>query len=107
MSDKTIPPPRGERHTVLGVRLEPREIAWVEEHGGMTWFAGEMERTLTTLPDQDAVVEWRHLLERIREIETEARLTAYTALKKVLPAEHWLEIIEDHHEPGDTFLSLF
>ncbi|MFH1886987.1 MAG: hypothetical protein ABIM40_09840 [Pseudomonadota bacterium] len=102
-----IPPPRGENFTVLGVRLEPREIAWVEKNGGLVWFADEMERTMASLPDQDTVAEWRNLVLRRQEIETEARMKVYTALKKVLPPGQWDEIIEDHHEPGDTFLTLF
>jgi hypothetical protein len=73
----------------------------------MDWFACEMEQTLASLPDREAVAEWKILVRQKQEIETRSRLVAYTALKQVLPPDQWLEIIEDHHEPGDTFLSLF
>ena len=102
-----IPPPREEKFTVLGVRLEPKEIAWVEKHGGMAWFAGKVEQTMANLPNQDTVALWRNLVQRKQEIENEARATAYTALKKVLPPSQWIEIIEDHNELEDTFLTLF
>lgn len=107
MSDNNIPPPREEKCTVFGVCLEPKDIAWVEKQGGMDWFACEMEQNLASLPDQGTVGEWKKLVRQKQEIETQARLAAYTALKQVLPPDQWLEIIEDHHEPGDTFLSLF
>lgn len=107
MSDKTIQPPRGERHTVLGIHLEPKDIAWVEGHGGMAWFSGEMERTLASLPDLEAVAEWKKLVNRKQEIETKARLIAYTALKAKLPPEQWRDIVDDRNELGDTFLALF
>ena len=107
MSNKTIPAPRGERHTVLGIHLEPNDIAWVEKQGGMEWFTGEIDRTMASLPDQHTVTEWRGLVQRRQEIETEARLKAYTALKAKLPQDQWEEIIGDNNELGDTFLILF